>query len=71
MPCPLRNWMIGVDWIPGLPTTAAVFNVIQNHIYLLSGKVHNMPMRATAAEAVVIIHNMCSSGFPYALTGSW
>jgi hypothetical protein len=29
--------MIGVDWIAGLPTTAGVFYMIQNHVDLLSG----------------------------------
>jgi hypothetical protein len=30
--------MIGVDWIAGLPTTAGGFDMIQNHVDLLSGK---------------------------------
>ena len=32
--------MIGVDWIAGLPPTAAAFDMMQNHVDLLSGKVH-------------------------------
>ena len=38
--------MIGVDWIAGLPTTAAGFDMIQNHVDLLSGKVHAVPTRS-------------------------
>ncbi len=38
-----RGGMIGVDWIAGLPTTEGRFNIIQNHIDLLSGKVHTVP----------------------------
>ena len=40
-----RGWMIGVDWIVGLQATAAGFNMIQNHVDLLSGKVHAVPTR--------------------------
>jgi hypothetical protein len=61
--------MIGVDWIAGLPTTAAGFDMIQNHVDLLSGKVQAVPTRATAtaAEAAEIIRNLClrsGTGFP-------
>jgi hypothetical protein len=61
--------MIGVDWIAGLPTTAGGFDMIQNHVDLLSGKVHAVPTRttATAAEAAEIIRDMClrsGDGFP-------
>ena len=61
--------MIGVDWIAGLLTTAAGFDMIQNHVDLLSGKVHAVPTRATvtAADAAGIIRDMClrsGSGFP-------
>jgi hypothetical protein len=35
--------MIGVDWIVGLPTTEGWFNMIQNHVDLLSEKVHAVP----------------------------
>ena len=70
-PLPLpsrRGWMIGVDWIAGLLTTAAGFDMIQNHVDLLSGKVHAVPTRATATavDAAGIIRDMClrsSSGF--------
>jgi hypothetical protein len=53
--------MIGVDWIAGLPTTAGGFDMIQNHVDLLSGKVHAVPTRATATAAAVaeIIRDMC------------
>jgi hypothetical protein len=61
--------MIGVDWIAGLPTTADGFDMIQNHVDLLSGKVHAVPTRATAtaADAADIIRDMClrsGDGFP-------
>ncbi len=61
-----------MDWIAGLPTREAGFNMIQNHIYLLSGKVHAVPTcaTATAAEAAEIICYMClrsSNGFPNVL----
>ncbi len=71
-PLPLpsrRGGMIGVDWIAGLPTTAAGFDMIQNHVDLLSGKVHAVATRATAtaADAAEIIRDMClrsGAGFP-------
>ena len=71
-PLPLpsrRGGMIGVDWLAGLPTTEAGFDMIQNHVDLLSGKVHAVPTRstATAAEAAEIIRDMClrsGDGFP-------
>jgi hypothetical protein len=71
-PLPLpsrRGGMIGVDWIAGLPTTAAGFDMIQNHVDLLSGKVHAVPTRATAtaADAAAIIRDLClrsGDGFP-------
>ncbi len=53
-PLPLpsrRGGMIGVEWIAGLPTTAAGFDMIQNHVDLLSGKVHAVPTRSTATAA--------------------
>jgi hypothetical protein len=61
--------MIRADWITGLPTTAAEFDMIQNHMDLLSGKVHAVPTRATAtaADAAAIIRDMClrsGDGFP-------
>ncbi len=37
-----------MDWIPGLPTTKGWFDMIQNYVNLLSGKVHAVPTRATA-----------------------
>ena len=53
----------------GLPTPAAGFDFIQNHVDLLSGKVHAVPTRltATAADAADIIRDMClrsGDGFP-------
>ncbi len=62
-PLPLpsrRSGMIGVDWIAGLPTTEGGFNMIQNHVDLLSGKVHAVPSlaTATAADAAEIIRDM-------------
>ena len=50
-------------------TTAAGFDMIQNHVDLLSGKVHAVPTRstATAADAAAIIRDMClrsGDGFP-------
>ena len=71
-PLPLpsrRGGMIGVDWIAGLPTTEGGFDMIQNHVDLLSGKVHAVPTRATAtaADAAEIIRDMClrsGDGFP-------
>ena len=61
--------MLGVDWIAGLPTTAAGFDMIQNHVDLLSGKVSAVPTRATAtaADAAEIIRDLClrsGTGFP-------
>ena len=50
------------DWIAGLPTTVAGFDVIQNPVDLLSGKVHAVPTRSTAtatADAAVIIRDIC------------
>ncbi len=56
-----------VDWIAGLPTTAGGFDMIRNHIDLLSGKVPAVPTRsestATAADATAIItFATCASG---------
>ena len=51
LPLPTRcGGMIGVDWIAGLPTTAAGFDMIQNHVNLLLGKVHAVPTRATLLQ---------------------
>mmetsp|Transcript_42107 Transcript_42107/g.88010 ORF Transcript_42107/g.88010 Transcript_42107/m.88010 type:complete len:282 (+) Transcript_42107:2479-3324(+) len=64
-----RGGMIGVDWIAGLSTTAGGFDMIENHVDPLSGKVHAVPTRATAtaADAAAIIRDMCfrsCDGFP-------
>jgi hypothetical protein len=61
--------MIRVDWIAGLPTTGCGFDMIKNHVDLLSGKVNAVPTRAsaTAADAGAIIRDMClrsGDGFP-------
>ena len=52
--------MIGMDWIAGLPTTAAGFDMIQIHVDQLSGKVHAVPTRsaATATDAAAIVRDM-------------
>ncbi len=60
------------DW-GGLDSRAAneggEFNMIQNHVHLLFGKVHAVPTHATAtaADAAEIIYNMClrsGDGYP-------
>ncbi len=61
-----------MDWIAGLPTTEARYNMIQNHIDLLSGKVHAVPTcaMATAADATATLRDMClrsGNGFPNVL----
>ena len=58
-----------MDWIAGLPTTAAGFDIIQNHVDLLFGRVYAVPTRATAtaADAATVIRDMClrsGAGFP-------
>ena len=45
-----RGWMIGVDWIAGLTTTAAGFDMIQNHVDLLSSKVLSGGLRPADAR---------------------
>ncbi len=67
-----RGGMIGVDWIAWLQTTEGWFDMIQNHVDLLLGKVHAVPTcaTATAAEASEIIRDMClrsGDGFPNVL----
>ena len=62
-PLPLptrRGGVIGVDWLLGLPTTAAGFDQVQVHVDHLSGKVHAVPTRSTdtAADAAQIILEM-------------
>ena len=61
-----------MDWIAGLQTTAAGFDMIQHHVDLLWGKVHAVPTRstATAADAAAILRDMClrsGAGFSDAL----
>ncbi len=58
--------MLRVDWIAGLQTG---FDMIQNHVDLLSGKVYDVPSRAMATVAdvaeIICILCLCSgSGFP-------
>ena len=43
--------MIRVDWIAGLPTTGGGFDMIKNHVDLLSGKVNAVLTRASATAA--------------------
>ena len=62
-PLPLptrRGGVIGVDWLMGLPKTAAGFDQVQVHVDFLSGKVHAVPTRSTdsAADAAAIILEM-------------
>ena len=62
-PLPLpsrRGGVIGVDWLMGLPMTAAGFDQVQVHVDFLSGKVHAVPTRATdsAADAAQILLEM-------------
>ena len=66
--------MIGVDFIAGLQTTTAEFDMIQNHVDLLPGKVHAVPTRSTATvkdvAATAIICDMClwsGAGVPHVL----
>ena len=54
-PLPLpsrRGGKIGVDLFDGLLTTTAGFDMIQNHVELLPGKVHAAPTRSTATATV-------------------
>ena len=46
--------MIGVDWIAGLLTTAAGFDMSQNHVDLWSGKVHAVPTRPTRRRGMLL-----------------
>ena len=65
LPLPLRRGgMIGMDWIARLPTTVAGFDVIQNHVDLLSGKVHAVqtPSTAPVKDAAAIIFAICACG---------
>ena len=75
LPLPtLHGGMIGVDWIAGMPATAGWFDMIQNHVDLMSGKVHAFPTRATAtaADAAEIVHDMClRSGDGFLIPTSW
>ena len=63
--------MIGLDWIACLLMTAAGFDMIQNHVDLLSGKVHAVPTLATATAAdtaeIIRDRDVClrsGAGFP-------
>ena len=62
-PLPLpsrRGGVIGVDWLLGLPMTAAGFDHVQVHVDHLFDKVHPVPTRATdmAADASRIVLEM-------------
>ena len=57
--------MLAIDFIGPLPTTPAGFDMIQNQIDLLSGKVVATPTRstATAADAArILTENVLRSG---------
>ena len=45
--------MMGADRIAGLPSTAAGFDMIHNHVRLLSGKGHAVPTHSTATSTDV------------------
>jgi hypothetical protein len=54
--------MIGVNWIAGLPTTQGDFDMIQNHVDLLSGKVHAVYARGASPRAFrALVKSMGSS----------
>ena len=54
LPLPSRPaGMMGADRIAGLPSTAAGFDMIHNHVRLLSGKGHAVPTHSTATSTDV------------------
>ena len=57
--------MIGIDFICGLPMTASGFDMIQNQVDLLSGKITAIPTKSTATAedaARVLVHSCLQSG---------
>ena len=67
-----RGGVIGIDWLMGLPQTAAGFDQVQVHVDHFSGKVHAVPTRSTdtAADAARILLEMVlrsGDGVPDAL----
>ena len=67
-----RGGVIGIDWLMGLPPTAAGFDQVQVHVDHFSGKVHAVPTRSTdtAADAARILLEMVlrsGDGVPDAL----
>jgi hypothetical protein len=60
LPFPTRRGGVGVDWLVGLPMTAAGFSQVQVRVNHLSGKFYIVPTRATdtAADAAQIILEM-------------
>ena len=67
-----RGGVIGIDWLMGLPRTAAGFDQVQVHVDHFSGKVHAVPTRSTdtAADAAKILLEMVlrsGDGVPDAL----
>ena len=67
-----RGGVIGIDWLMGLPQTAAGFDQVQVHVDHFSGKVHAVPTRSTdtAADAARILLDMVlrsGDGVPDAL----
>jgi hypothetical protein len=64
--------MMGVDWIAGLPTTAAGFDTMQNHVDLLSGKAHAVPTRrGSTSDAAAIIRGPGLPAATASLTSWW
>ena len=67
-PLPLptrRGGTLGVDWICGLPVTAAGFNQLMVIVNLLSGKVHAMQSKSTdnaAMAAQTLLDHSLRSG---------
>jgi hypothetical protein len=62
-----RGCMIGVAWIAWLPTTEGWFNMMQDHVSLLSGKVHAVPTRATGWRSLAT----CASALVMGFLMSW
>ena len=64
-PIAAANATLGVDWICGLPVTAAGFNQLMVIVDLLSGKVHATPSKSTdnaAMAAQTLLDHSLRSG---------
>ena len=64
-----QGWALGVDWICGLPVTAACFDQLMVIVDLLSGKVHATPTKltdntATAAQTLLDHSLLSGDGVP-------